>query len=123
MSTDKSIFENSQATPESSPDTSGNQEPAFNNNQFSDLLSGIRNEQGQQKYSSVEEALKGGAHAQNFIKQLQEENASLKASLSKSDELQSKYSEIEKTVQTLMSQKNEESQPASLLLVKTIFPR
>lgn len=37
---------------------------------FADQLSSIKNEHGQQKYSSVEEALKGLAHAQGYIPEL-----------------------------------------------------
>lgn len=41
--------------------------------QLADLLSGIKNESGQQKYDSVPKALEGLAHAQQYIPQLKTE--------------------------------------------------
>ena len=61
-----------------------NPEPATTvdpNKMFADKLKEIRNEEGLQKYASVEDALVGTAHAQQFIQTLKEEKAALMAQL------------------------------------------
>ena len=67
---DQDVFDNKpiQAT----PDTTSNSD-----NPFADQLKEIKNEDGQQKYGNVEEALKGSANAQQFIQQLKEEKSTL----------------------------------------------
>lgn len=56
-------------------------EPQLAPTQFADLLSGIKNDSGEQKYVSVDQALKGAAHAQTHISQLTSEKSSLTAEL------------------------------------------
>ena len=48
---------------------------------YMDQLRSIKNEDGLQKYASVEDALTGTAHAQDFIKTLKNEKADLEAQL------------------------------------------
>lgn len=69
MSTDSSIFNS--GNPTDSSTTAGAN--ANNSNPLETLLAGIKNESGAQKYASVEEALKGAAHAQDYIAQLKRE--------------------------------------------------
>lgn len=52
------------------------------------LLAGIKNEQGEQKYSTVEEALKGLGNAQDFIGTLKTEKAEMQTRLLSQEELQ-----------------------------------
>jgi len=54
------------------------------NDPFKDLLGGITNEDGTQKYSSVETALNSMSHAQEHISTIEAENAALKDELAKS---------------------------------------
>lgn len=46
--------------------------------EFSDLLTAITSPDGKPKYNSVQEALRGAAHAQKHIQTLEQENAELK---------------------------------------------
>ncbi len=56
-------------------------EPPVAPTQFADLLSGIKNESGQQKYDSIELALQGAAHAQPHIAKLTTENSTMTAEI------------------------------------------
>ena len=53
------------------------------NTLFADQLAGIKSPEGTQKYTSVEDALKGASHAQDYILQLQNELATAKDAASK----------------------------------------
>lgn len=96
--TDKSIFEDGSSNTNNTdlagkPSAQPNAQPE---NQLDDLLGAIRNEQGEVKYRSVEDALKGAAHAQDLIlknkseldqlrseiQSLREENAEYKGAVS-----------------------------------------
>lgn len=79
-----SLFqENAPAT-----DPAGEQKPPQAPNVADQLLAGIKNEEGKQKYSNVEEALKGLANAQEFISTLKKEKAELAASLKSQQQLE-----------------------------------
>ena len=72
MSTDSSIFGDAgstqnQTNTQTSPAGSQSQSPDV----LATLLSGIKNERGEQKYRTAEDALKALGHSQNFIPQLQ----------------------------------------------------
>lgn len=72
--TDQSLFGNEQgntSTTSTASAAAGTQ--AQNANPLATLLAEIRNEGGAQKYNSVEDALKGAAHAQSYIAQLKQE--------------------------------------------------
>lgn len=79
------------------------------------LLSGIKNEQGEVKYNSVEEALKGAAHAQNKITQDAVELERLRTELAATREENAKYKgaleAMEKT--TPAQQPTQDSIPAN----------
>jgi hypothetical protein len=90
------------------PDTTGNQPPQ---DPFANHLSAIRNEDGQQKYNSVEDALKGAQHAQEFIPQLKselhskdEEIARLKAEMDKLGSVEDVVSRLTQSQQAPTSQ-------------------
>ena len=51
------------------------------------LLMAIKNENGEQKYATVEDALKGLEHSQKFIEQLKNETAELRGKQKAQDEL------------------------------------
>lgn len=67
-----SIFENKQETPaqEQTMSSEANTAPSTNEASFADLLSEIRNEKGEPKYKSVQDALVGLKHAQEYIPQI-----------------------------------------------------
>jgi hypothetical protein len=60
-----------------------NPSPASTQESFSDLLSVVLNDEGEQKYSSVPEAMKGLVHSQEYIRKLKGEMASLQSELDK----------------------------------------
>ena len=55
--------------------------PEDKSNEVDQLLDSIKNESGERKYKTVDEALKGAAHAQTFIEQLKKEKAEMEAQL------------------------------------------
>jgi len=55
---------------------------------YNDLLLGIKNEQGLQKYANVEDAIKGLTHGQDFIATLKAEKAELEAKLKSQEEME-----------------------------------
>lgn len=81
--TDQSIFNNetnSQVTPDTNqPGESNNQVTPQDTSLFTNQLAAIKNERGEQKYSNVEEALKGTAHAQQHIQDLTQQLNDLKS--------------------------------------------
>jgi hypothetical protein len=54
-----------------------------NENQPADLLAGILNEEGVQKYKTVEDAIEGLKHSQDFIAKLKEENQQFRSEIDK----------------------------------------
>lgn len=110
MTTDQSLFAdqtNTQVTPASNGSQQTPNVP--NANPYADLLQGIRNETGAQKYNTVEDALKGASHAQTFIQQIQQEKLQLQQKLDELAGKQSKEAELERTVQELLSRVNDGS--------------
>lgn len=95
-------------TPVSQP---ANQEPTQNTNVFSDQLKSIVNENGEQKYTSVDEALKGLSHSQQYIPQLQSQLSEKDAELATLREELSKRQSVEDVVSRLTAQKQEASEP------------
>lgn len=103
MSTDTNIFGgDTPATP--APNTN----PATDFNQF---LSMIVNENGEQKYKTVEEALKGGAHAQAYIAKLQADKAALEAQVQAATAAKSREAELEQTLQELLAKQGTPATP------------
>ena len=81
--TDQSIFDDNTASPEPVSSGEGSQVPAVDQ-----LLGSITNAEGKQKYSNVEEALKGLSAAQEHIRRLEQENTEFKQKVEKSTTLQ-----------------------------------
>lgn len=83
---DQDIFEDKN-TPAVPDKETANQNPEPVANTYDDLLRNIRNpETGEPKYKTLEDALKALAHTQEFIPQLQQENAQYKKDLELSRE-------------------------------------
>lgn len=76
-------------------------------NDFADLLKSITAEDGRQKYSDVESALKSLPHAQQHISKLEQEMAELKAELEKRKTAEEIVSRIESS-----GRKQEEATPS-----------
>lgn len=79
-----SLYDENQAP---AVDPAGEQNPAQGPSEVDQLLAGIKNEQGEQKYANLQEALKGLAHSQDFINTLKAENAEMSGKLKSQEEL------------------------------------
>lgn len=82
MSDQDSIFQESTQTPASTGEVQ-TQEPAPSVDAFADLLASIKSEDGRQKYTDVETALKSLPHANQHISTLEKEMAQLKDELAR----------------------------------------
>lgn len=110
--TDQSVFSDNETPEESQQEQEQQVTPAqpsaSKDNVFADQLASIRNERGEPKYSSVEEALKGAAHAQEYIAQLKSELDSLKSEKQQlSGELEKRES-VEEVIARLTAKKDED---------------
>lgn len=70
---------------------------------YSDLLGKIVNEQGQQKYATVEEALKGLQHAQSYIPELKGQLTSVEAAKAAAEAQLAATKTVEQSVQEALS--------------------
>lgn len=107
MSDQTSIFKgtNSEETPPNNQD--GSNVPNTSTNQpYADLLMAIKNERGEPKYKSVEEALKGLQNAQQHIPNLKQELEQRDAELARLRVETEKIKTLEETLQALTSQQN-----------------
>lgn len=73
--------------------------------QLANLLSGIKNESGQQKYDSVPKALEGLAHAQSYIPQLKSELSQKDQEIARLREELAKRESVEDVVSRLTATK------------------
>jgi len=85
------------------------QQTQTNTDPYANLLGMILNERGEQKYKTIEEALKGAAHAQTYIGQQAQERRELEARLAEASAKQSRERELEETLNKLMSQRDTSS--------------
>lgn len=77
------------------------------------LLADIKNEQGTQKYATPEDALRGAAHAQEYIRTLQREKAEADARLAALSAKEDKTASLEATLAELMQKVNKPAEPAT----------
>lgn len=121
MTDQSSIFGTQQNSPD--PASQPNNAPTSNGSvaqpnpdPFADLLGQIKNERGEPKYRSVEDALKGTLHAQQFISTLQAEKAAADAELQRLRAEAEKARVLEETIERLTSQKPQTPEtPANVL--------
>lgn len=108
MSDQDNIFKSAQ-TPEQNnqPVNPANTGSVQNNDMFTDLLNSVKNERGEPKYRDVTEALKGLQHAQSYIPELKQENATLRNQLEELRAQVDKLKAVEDTVQRLTANQNE----------------
>ncbi len=102
--TDQNLF----GKEEQPQETPAQQEPASSDNVFADQLASIKNERGEQKYASVEEALKGTANAQQFITELKTELATLKEQMTGYQTELEKRQSVEEVVSRLTAKEEPE---------------
>ena len=130
MSDPTSIFQNSPNGQTPSGETNA---PASNGappqaNQLDTMLASIRNENGEQKYRTVEDAIKALAHSQSYIPQLRTELDSTKAALAAAQAERDRIAELERTVQQLTQNNSPAATPpaglseeqVALLVTKTL---
>lgn len=104
MSDQTSIFpENSSPNPAPTP--------ANSNDQLVTMLASIKNENGEPKYKSVEDALKALQHSQAYIPQLTQSLAAKEAELAQARQGLTKVEELERAVQQLMNPSSKEPEP------------
>jgi len=101
MTTEQSAFNNQQETPAQQP----SQESAF-----TDQLSMIKNENGEQKYNDIPKALDALAHSQSYIPQLKSEVETKEAEIARLTEELNKRAAVEDVVDKLTAQ---QAQPES----------
>lgn len=113
---DQTIFgtNNQQETPVN------NQQPPANNENVADLLSLIRNENGEQKYKTVKDAIIGLQHAQNFIQTLKTEKSQMEQEVSSLRPVAEKVTELEKVVLQLTQKPNEPATTGNSLSEESI---
>lgn len=101
--------ENQQTT---APEGASHQAP---NDPYTTLLASIKNERGEQKYRSVEEALKGLQHAQSYIPEVKTELNQTKAELEQIRQALKKQEELERLVNDVASRQSKQELPSQVL--------
>lgn len=106
MADQPNIFETNQPTqaPTNAPSPANNGAAPNNPNDYAHLLSMIRNERGEQKYATLQDALVGLQHAQSFIPTLKAEQAQKDAEIQRLREEAERAKELERTLAALTSQ-------------------
>jgi hypothetical protein len=106
---DQSIFGNEQpATQPNTPVGSNPQNAPANQVDAATLLSSIKNERGEQKYSTVEAALEGLRNAQEFIPTLKQQTAEKDAEIERLRVQAERAAELERTLAELTSQREQQ---------------
>lgn len=110
---DTSIF--NQGQPQATPanqNTNGGVPPAQNNDDLSTLLGAIRNERGEQKYRTVQDALNALKHSQEYIPELSQKLTQQEQELKAAREAAAKVAELERVVQALTQEKPQPDTPS-----------
>lgn len=107
MADQASIFESEATQPQAATETAQAQEPSHTVDAYADLLATIKSEDGRQKYSDVESALKSLPHANDHISKLQAEMEELRAEVSRRQS-------AEEVLQRLESKTTEKSETPSV---------
>lgn len=94
--TDQSVFDTNDK-----PQETPAQQPSSQESALADQLKGIVNENGEPKYSTVEEALKGAAHAQQYISELKGKLSEFESKYTETQQELSKRESIEEVVARL----------------------
>ena len=105
---DQTIFNNENKQAETQSQT------ITNDNPYADLLKGIKNESGEQKYKSVQDALIGLQNAQNYIQTLKTEKSQTEQEVTNLRAAAEKVSELEHVVLELQKSNQSQSTPATV---------
>lgn len=104
---DQSIFGENQNNPQT---PASNQTPSNGSNspndQLATLLASVRNENGEQKYKTVEEALKALQHSQTYIPELKSTLQQREAELAEARAKADRITELERTLEALTQNQN-----------------
>lgn len=111
---DNSIFQNQNPGGDQTPPQPGtsNTQPS-QSAELVTMLASIKNENGEQKYKTVEDAIKALSHSQAFIEQLKQETATARAEAERAKAEASKIAEMEKAVQELLQGSKQSQAPAT----------
>lgn len=102
MSDPTSIFNNQNPPPGDNQNNGGSNTPnGGNNDPLVNLLAGIKNDRGEQKYKSVEDALNALKHSQDYIPQLSDKLRQQEQELAEAKAAAAKITELERTLQSL----------------------
>lgn len=114
MSDPTSIFnnQNPQATPGNDNNGGSNTPNGSSSDQLGTLLSQIKNDRGEQKYKSVEDALNALKHSQDYIPQLSDKLRQQEQELAAAKAAAAKIEELERTLLQL-TQNNTSNAPAT----------
>ena len=114
MSDQTTIFNQNQntQTPANNQVDPSNVNNAPNNPSLADLLGSIKNERGEPKYKSVEEALKALQHSQDYIPTLKTTLEQKERELEDARKAAAKADELERTIQELTQNKSPANQPS-----------
>lgn len=120
MSTD-SIFENkdSGGTPPNNVDNS-NVNIAPNDAELTNLLSGIKNERGEQKYKTVKDAIIGLQNAQEYIPDLKKNLAERDQEIERLRKETERVAALEESVRKLTERSNDDGTPPKALSAQEI---
>lgn len=104
--TDQSVFSQNQEAPQVTPEN----QPTLNNSELANQLASIKNENGEPKYKSVEDALKGAAHAQDYISELKGKLSQYETDLQSTQAELAKRESVEDVVSRLTAKPDEGTQ-------------
>lgn len=108
-----SIFNNQNPPPGDNQNNGGSNTPNGGTpDPLVNLLAGIKNDRGEQKYKSVEDALNALKHSQDYIPQLSDKLRQQEQELAEAKAAAAKISELERTLQSL-TQNNTPPAPAT----------
>lgn len=103
---DQSIFDANQNNPQVTPENKPTPTPSPASDNVADLLSQIKNEKGEQKYKTLEDALVGLQHSQSFIQTLRKEKQQVEEEVSSLRPVAEKVTELERVVLQLTQPNN-----------------
>lgn len=119
MTDQNSLFKANQETPGGEENKGGNPNtPA--NSALDTLLGTIKNERGEQKYRSVEDALVGLAHAQSYIPEVKNELRTTQAQLAELQKQAEKVNTLEQTILELTQRGEKKETPTPSISEESI---
>lgn len=119
MTDSNSLFQATQETPGGEDNQGGSPNtPAAS--PLDTLLKTIKNERGEQKYRSVEEALVGLSHAQSYIPEVKNELRTAQAQLAELQKQAEKVNTLEQTILELTQRGKEKETPTSSISEESI---